>query len=197
MSASVVEKADGIVEHSFFGSTTSDSPFAERRTRRGGGYGGRSDRFRQLQGWGRARAWKPCLAGTVRVGESTQNFFFSKPVDLTKVEQARRGRRCRGIRATTESDPQKRHRKRMTERGSRVASPSRHPAFHFCDISSSGPSSIDRQRVKEAKTPRRSCPRIRIRRGIGRAGWCRKMTRKHCSAARRSNLRNRAHPASR
>lgn len=84
VSASVVEKKDGMIVHSFLGSTCSDSLNPKPGQGMVGDVGSDVSVFHGHEVQGELSA---VLAGTVRDGEHTLNFYFTKPVDLTEVEQ--------------------------------------------------------------------------------------------------------------
>ena len=79
VSASVVEMKDGMVMHSFLGSSASDSLAPKPGQGMVGDTGADVSVFHGHEITGELAA---ILAGTVRSGESIQNFYFSRPVTL-------------------------------------------------------------------------------------------------------------------
>ena len=84
VSGSVVEKKDGMVMHSFFGSTASDVLAARPGQGMTGDVGADVSVFHGHEMQGELFA---VLAGTIRQGEQTSTFYFTRPVDLTVVDQ--------------------------------------------------------------------------------------------------------------
>ncbi len=86
VSASVVEKADGVVMHSFFGCTVSDSLAPKAGQGMVGDTGADISVFHNHHF--KDSGLEAILAGTVRTEHGPANFFFSRPVDISEVEQA-------------------------------------------------------------------------------------------------------------